>query len=683
MSELAGGKVSHFGRKADRDVNTLFDFCSSISSYFCRKDVLKSMKFKFPVILIFFLTCFAMGGLLAAPANDHCSKAMWLRDVTNYCSAPRQFTNFEATPGGPDPAKCFPAYFNDTDNDVWFKFTAVATVVNISVIGAIKNNPGGTLQYPQFALYRGECKALYEIGCISDGQGYNIVETFISNLVVGETYFIRVDGRNNKTGSFQLCVNNFNPVPSPSSDCSTAVVLCDKSSFTVPSMSTAGRNTSELPKGICVPEESQSAWYKWTCEQSGLLSFSLKPINPSDDLDFVLFLLPNGVNDCAMKIPIRCMAAGENLGAPYSNWKRCTGTTGLASGSTDIVEDQGCDENNDNFLTPLRMESGKSYALMVNNYQNTGNGFSVEFGGDGTFVGPVAHFTVSKLKVETGQKLTIKDASSFAGGIENWEWNFGVGANPQKAKGVGPHVVTYASAGKKSISLSIETSNGCQVTKVREIQVVDTPPPVPKVEKPLSKPVKKPELPPAPPKPELVEEEPVQLAVDSVVNSTESEADSTMEEPQSPPTLNGPNNETQPTETVEVETPTTTQDTTYVVVTYDVKYVATIYFKADSFSLEEKDYDILQKVVDLLNEDPKQIALVEGHTNNIPSNEYCEKLGKNRADSVINFLTSKGIDSQRLTRKVFGKKHVVTKDVSHPSRKLNQRVEVKLLLRQE
>ncbi len=624
-----------------------------------------------------------MGKSFAAPANDHCSKAMWLKDVTNFCSSPRQFTNYEATPGGPDPAKCFPQYIDDTDNDVWFKFTAVATVVNISVIGAIKTNPGGTLQYPQFVLYRGDCSALYEIGCISDGQGYNIVETFIGNLVVGATYFLRVDGRNNKTGSFQLCINNFNAVPSPSSDCSTAVVLCDKSSFTVPSMNNAGKNTSELPKGICVPEESQSAWYKWTCEESGLLSFNLKPNKPIDDLDFVLFLLPNGVDDCAMKIPVRCMAAGENLGAPYSTWQRCTGTTGLSGSSTDIVEDQGCDENNDNFLTPLRMESGKSYALMVNNYQNTGNGFSVEFGGTGSFVGPVAHFTASKLKIATGEKLTIKNASSFAGGIKNWEWNFGVGANPQKAKGAGPHTVTYNAGGKKSISLSIETSNGCKVTKVREIQVTEAPPPTPpapKAEKP------KPEKPiPAPPPPPKVEVEPELPPAPPVVEPdfTESTADSVSEEPE-PTSLMAQSPSSEPEESFTVEeSGTLDSDTTMVVVTYDVKYIATIYFKADSFALEEKDFETLSQVVDMLNENPKQIALVEGHTNNIPSNEYCEKLGKSRADAVINYLTEKGVDSQRLTRKVMGKKHIITKDVSHPSRRRNQRVEVKLLLKQE
>ncbi len=654
------------------------------------------MNFKLPFLFVLLFVCSAMSARSSAPGNDHCTKAMLLKNVTNFCSAPRQFTNFEATPGGPDPANCFPQYLlGDTDNDVWFKFTAIASVVNIRVIGAIRTNPGGTLQYPQVALYRGDCKELYEVGCISDGQGYNIVETFISNLVVGQNYFIRVDARNQKTGSFQLCVNNFNPVPSPSSDCSTAVVLCDKSGFAVPSMSTAGTNKSELPKGICVPEESQSAWYKWTCGNSGTLTFKLTPNKPSDDLDFVLFILPNGVTDCSMKIPVRCMAAGENLGAPYSNWMRCSGPTGLTDGSTDIVEDQGCDENNDSYLAPLRMEAGKSYALMVNNYQNTGNGFSVEFGGSGSLVGPVAHFTLSKLTVATGEKLTIKNASTFAGGIKNWEWNFGVDAKPQKAKGQGPHTVSYSSSGKKSITLSIQTDNGCKVTKLRNVEVTagKANPPKSKPAKPKVEPAK-----PAPPKPEPPKAEPI--VVETVMDAETTISLPPTEEPAAPITESsgGPQTDealpesslefslpTESMDTVKTENQATASwaDTTWTEVTYLVNFIATVYFKADSSALQLKDLETLDKVVEMLDENPRYLAHVEGHTNNLPSDDYAKKLSMARADATMAYLITKGVDPQRLTRMALGKKQVVTKEKDHTHRKLNQRVEVKLMVRKE
>lgn len=435
------------------------------------------MNIKLSCFILYFLLSFQfVSGM--APANDNCSNAYLIKNVSNYCSSASQFTNVGATRSRIRKPVCFPSYDIEPDNDVWFKFTAIANTVNISVLGAMHGVPKGTLQFPQFALYGGSCSGeLYEIACISDGQGYNIVETFITDLAIGGTYYIRVDGRNGKSGSFQLCVNNYNPVPSPSSDCSTAVVLCDKSPFTVPSISGVGYDANEITPGLCLQEESSSAWYKWTCDKPGTLTFTLKPINPADDIDFALFLLPFGVDDCRTKIPVRCMASGEEVNALYSRWARCSGTTGLRFSSSDAVEFAGCDEGDDNYISGIMMETGQSYALLINNFHNTGNGFSIEFGGSGTFKGPVAHFVVNKLKINQDQELWLRNKSNFEGGIKSYEWNFGVDAKPKTAKSVGPHKVKYSSSGKKSISLVIETNNGCKVTKVRQVTVTDPPPP--------------------------------------------------------------------------------------------------------------------------------------------------------------------------------------------------------------
>lgn len=603
-------------------------------------------------LVIFLISSFIH--LDAASAYDDCTTAFNITNVKGWCSSPSQFTNVDARASQIENPDCFPSFFTDADNDVWFKFKAVATLVNISVIGAIKNNPGGTLQYPQLAVYQGKCPGKMQlVACISDSRGYHIVETFVNNLVVGETYYLRVDGRNNRTGTFQLCVNNFNPVPSPSSDCATAVVLCDKSPFTVPSVTGAGLNQRELPRGICLTEESQSVWYKWTCEKAGTLTFTLKPINPSDDLDFALFMLPGGVSNCNSKVPVRCMASGENVGQSFQEWKKCAGATGLRFGSTDVMEDRGCNWGDDNFLAPLQMEAGKSYALVVNNYHNTGNGFSVEFGGDGTFVGPVAHFTVSKLKIKTGQKLLVKNASSFSGGIKKWEWNFGLDASPQSARGEGPHRVSYSSDGKKSISLSIETGNGCQVTKVREIEVLKTPPPPPP-------PPKEPEPEPEPEgKPDSGE-----LTPNEEATPAEDDSDEQGKNEAPTPVLTPPKSEEK-------------------VVEYQVKYEATVFFKSDSSALAQKDYEVLHEVLDILRENPQITIIVEGHTNSIPSEEYCMKLGAARANSVIHWLESKGIAEDRITQKVFGKQKVVSKDLSLRGRQRYQRAVIKLLEKAE
>ena len=618
------------------------------------------MNVRLPDILFFCLFMLLGSSLVAAPANDDCSRAFPIKNLSNWCSSPRQFTTQGATPSGIINAGCFPSSLLEPDNDVWFKFTAKATTLNVRVIGAIQGTPKGSLQYPQLAVYRGSCgMGMEEVACISDGRGYHIAETFVNSIIVGETYYIRVDARNGKTGTFQLCVNNFNPVPSPSSDCSSAVVLCDKSPFTVPSVQGFGKNGYELPPGMCVPEESSSAWYKWTCDKPGTLTFRLTPVNPADDIDFVLFYLPNGVDNCSAKVPVRCMGSGENVGSRYEMWKRCTGATGLSSRSVDVNEEGGCSEFDDNFVAALRMESGQSFALMVNNYHNTGNGFSIDFGGTGTFVGPVAHFTVSKLKIEQDKRLYIKNKSSFPGGIKDWEWNFGVGAKPQTARGAGPHSVKYSSPGTKSISLSVETSNGCKVTKVRKITVVEPPPPPPPQE-PDPEPIA--EENPTPPDMEIPEET-LQIKPPPTVTET----------PPAPMPI--PEEQPGPSPPVVTESEDTTQKYDY----FSVEFIGTIYFQSDSFNLDEKDFEILDEVTRILKEGPDLTITVEGHTNNIPSDDYCQKLGKARADSAIDYLIGKGITSDRIRRKVLGKKKTVTKDYSLQNRRRNQRVEIKIL----
>ncbi|RMG77665.1 MAG: hypothetical protein D6714_19490, partial [Bacteroidetes bacterium] len=431
------------------------------------------------IVCILFCGIFYLPAVFAQPANDDCLSARLLTDVSGWCSSPAQFTTAGATSEGYDRAKCFTG-LGDTDADVWFKFVAIGNTVNVNVVGAVADHAKGTLRFPQVVIYSGNCReGLTEVGCFSDSRGDNIAEIFAA-LTIGETYYIRVDGKHNAVGSFQICVNNYNAVPEPSGDCATAVVLCDKSPFTVPTVVGTGRIRDRLNETCLEGGESSSVWYKWTCDQPGTLTFRLKPVNPSDDIDFALFLLPNGLEDCDTKIPVRCMASGENGGAPLLTWINCTGETGLRDGALDYQEVQGCEPTDDNFLAPLQMQKGQSFALVINNFHNTGNGFSVEFGGTGTFEGPAPYFKVSKLKLPVDTALTIWNTSSFKGKIVAYEWDFGADARPRTFRGARPPKVVYKSPGKKSISLTVTTDRGCVVTKVRSLFVTAKPPKPPK-----------------------------------------------------------------------------------------------------------------------------------------------------------------------------------------------------------
>lgn len=416
--------------------------------------------------------------LFTQPANNNCTNAIELTELSNWCSINAEFTSVDATASLTTVPACFPNNQNEPVNDVWFTFLAQATEINISVVGNTSINPGGSLEDPQIALYAGDCTGgLTEIECISDAFNVDAIQTFAGPLAVGVRYFIQISARNAQTGTFQLCVNNFNQVPEPSGDCDPGVILCDKSPFTVEFLSGAGNNPNETPNSLCEQAgscgfaEQSSSWYKWTCKDPGTLAFTLTPLNPADDLDFLVYELPNGINDCTNKNNIICMTSGENVGSPFNTWSACTGATGLSLSDTDQIEVCGCQAGNNNFASAINMEQGKSYALVVSNFSNSGSGFSIEFGGTGTFLGPEAAFEPNPTTICVGESITFTDASTFSGGLTGWDWAFGPGANVGIADTQGPHTVTYDTPGIKSVVLTVESDRGCIVTEIRSVVV--------------------------------------------------------------------------------------------------------------------------------------------------------------------------------------------------------------------
>ncbi|HLF63667.1 MAG TPA: gliding motility-associated C-terminal domain-containing protein, partial [Saprospiraceae bacterium] len=119
------------------------------------------------------------------------------------------------------------------------------------------------------------------------------------------------------------------------------------------------------------------------------------------------------------------------------------------------------------------MVAGMSYALVVNNFSQSGQGFSIDFGGTGTFLGPepdfefiaVEAFECDKTIIFTNLSLSPTDS------IVNWSWNFGAGATPLFTSGNGPHAVVYESFGPKRAALTVESERGCIVTKIIDLYV--------------------------------------------------------------------------------------------------------------------------------------------------------------------------------------------------------------------
>ncbi len=82
--------------------------------------------------------------------------------------------------------------------------------------------------------------------------------------------------------------------------------------------------------------------------------------------------------------------------------------------------------------------------------------------------------------------------------------------------------------------------------------------------------------------------------------------------------------------------------------------INTIYFDYDKYNIRHDAKMELDKIVEVLNEYPQIKIDIQSHTDIRGTDPYNMKLSDNRANSTIQYLFEKGIDSDRITGKGFG-----------------------------
>ena len=100
-----------------------------------------------------------------------------------------------------------------------------------------------------------------------------------------------------------------------------------------------------------------------------------------------------------------------------------------------------------------------------------------------------------------------------------------------------------------------------------------------------------------------------------------------------------------------------------------------IFFEFDKSTLLQQSYNELIKLYNLLQQYPKMKIEISGHTDNKGSAEYNLRLSEKRAQAVVNYLISKGIDEKRLQYKGYGKSHPISSNNTDTGRAKNRRVE--------
>jgi outer membrane protein OmpA-like peptidoglycan-associated protein len=104
-----------------------------------------------------------------------------------------------------------------------------------------------------------------------------------------------------------------------------------------------------------------------------------------------------------------------------------------------------------------------------------------------------------------------------------------------------------------------------------------------------------------------------------------------------------------------------------------------IFFDVAQFELKPASVVELDKVVQLLQENPTVAIQIGGHTDNIGATADNAKLSENRAKAVVTYLASKGIEAKRLTYKGFGATQPVADNKTEAGRAQNRRTELKVL----
>jgi outer membrane protein OmpA-like peptidoglycan-associated protein len=104
-----------------------------------------------------------------------------------------------------------------------------------------------------------------------------------------------------------------------------------------------------------------------------------------------------------------------------------------------------------------------------------------------------------------------------------------------------------------------------------------------------------------------------------------------------------------------------------------------IFFDYNKFELKSESYSELNRIVELFKTNSSWLIQINGHTDSKGDDDYNMKLSKNRAQSVVDYIISKGIDKSRINSIGYGKTSPVASNDTEEGREHNRRVEFSIL----
>jgi outer membrane protein OmpA-like peptidoglycan-associated protein len=107
--------------------------------------------------------------------------------------------------------------------------------------------------------------------------------------------------------------------------------------------------------------------------------------------------------------------------------------------------------------------------------------------------------------------------------------------------------------------------------------------------------------------------------------------------------------------------------------------IKNLHFAEDSAVIGQASYPVLDEIFQFLMKNKNIVIEIGGHTNNIPKDEYCDRLSTKRAKVVAEYLIQKGLPPERVQFKGYGKRNPIADNRTITGRRRNQRVEIKIL----
>jgi outer membrane protein OmpA-like peptidoglycan-associated protein len=104
-----------------------------------------------------------------------------------------------------------------------------------------------------------------------------------------------------------------------------------------------------------------------------------------------------------------------------------------------------------------------------------------------------------------------------------------------------------------------------------------------------------------------------------------------------------------------------------------------IYFATASASVDVNASSDLNKLIQFLKDNPSAKLEIQGHTDNVGSQDANIKLSQQRANSIVTYLTQNGISASQLLAIGYGDKKPVATNNTSEGRSQNRRVEMKVI----